>query len=182
MLKRIVNKLKALRERCYSMEEQAKRAGVKIGHNNQFFSPFWSSEPYLITIGDNCQTTKDVKIFTHGGSKIMRVINPKFDVFGKVTIGNNVYIGNNALIMPGVSIGNNVLVAAGSVVCHSVPDNVVVGGNPARILSTIEQYKQRNLPYNTNTKGLSCKDKQKVLMQLPDSMFVKKRMMAMQIK
>ena len=52
-----------------------------------------------------------------GGAKVARYKYPKFDVFGKVKIGNNVYIGNNALIMPGVSIGNNVLVAAGSVVC-----------------------------------------------------------------
>lgn len=113
-----------------------------------------------------------------GGGTLMRMIYPKFDVFGKVVIGNNVYIGNNALIMPGVSIGDNVLVAAGSVVCHSVPSNVVVGGNPARIVSTIEQYKQRNLPYNTNTKGLSIVEKKKVLLDLPEEMFVKKKVMS----
>lgn len=112
-----------------------------------------------------------------GGGKVVRHLSPMFDVFGKVTIGNNVYIGNNSLIMPGVIIGNNVLIAAGSVVTHSVPDNVVIGGNPAKILSTIEEYYKRNLPYNANTKGLSNSEKMDVLKKLPDSMFVKKKMM-----
>ncbi|MCA6046142.1 hypothetical protein KQP74_01455 [Bacteroides thetaiotaomicron] len=52
----------------------------------------------------------------------MRVQLPDFDCFGKVTIGDYVYIGKRALIMPGVTLGNHVLVAAGSVVTKSVPD------------------------------------------------------------
>lgn len=158
--------------------KQAEKAGVLIGKNNEVQSHFWErAEPYLITIGDNCQITADVKIFTHGGGKAVRHISPRFDVFGKVKIGNNVYLGNNSLIMPGVTIGDNVLVAAGSVVTHSVPDNVVIGGNPARILCSLEEYYQRNLPYNTETKGFSVKEKKKILTELPDGMFVKKRLM-----
>lgn len=51
-----------------------------------------------------------------------------------VTIGNNVWIGGRAVINPGVTIGDNVVVASGAVVTKDVPDNVVVGGNPARII------------------------------------------------
>lgn len=109
-----------------------------------------------------------------GGAKVARFKYPKFDVFGKVKIGNNVYIGNNALIMPGVSIGNNVLVAAGSVVCKSVPDNVVIGGNPARILQSIEQYIDKNLPYNTDTKKMSYEEKKAYLCNLGSDMFIRK--------
>lgn len=79
--------------------------------------------------------------------------------------------------MPGVTIGDNVLVAAGSVVTHSVPDNVVIGGNPAKLLCSLEEYYQRNLPYNTDTKGLSFKEKKEVLIKLSDGMFVKKGML-----
>lgn len=177
MIKKILKKLRFYKEKLYPLEIQAKKAGVKIGVNNAIHSHFWSSEPYLISIGSNCAITYGVKIFTHGGARVARGIQPKFDIFGKVVIGDNTYIGTNSLIMPGVTIGNNVLVAAGSVVTHSVPDNVVIGGNPARILCTVAEYYQRNLPYNTNTKGLNFEEKKKVLSALPDEMFVRKKMM-----
>ena len=148
------------RHKRSSVEKLAEKAGVVFGENNSFASCFWSSaEPYLIKIGSNCQITADVKIFTHGGSKVARTIYPKFDCFGKVEIGDNVYIGNNSLIMPGVTIGSDVLIAAGSVVCHSVPSGVVVGGNPARIICKVEEYIERNKPYNLDTKGLSRREK-----------------------
>lgn len=54
-----------------------------------------------------------------------------------ISIGNDVWIGGGAIICPGVSIGNGVVVAAGAVVTKDVPDRVVVGGNPARILKQI---------------------------------------------
>ncbi|BEC69492.1 hypothetical protein VEE57_12080 [Escherichia coli] len=54
-----------------------------------------------------------------------------------VTIGNNVWIGGRAVINPGVTIGDNVVVASGAVVTKDVPDNVVVGGNPARIIKKL---------------------------------------------
>ena len=55
-----------------------------------------------------------------------------------VTIGNDVWIGGNVTILPGVTIGNNVVIAAGAVVTHDIPDNVVAGGVPAKIIKTIE--------------------------------------------
>lgn len=183
VVRKVNKKIQTFFLRFFSMEMQAKMAGIKIGKDNLFYSNFWSSaEPYLITCGNNCHITKGVKMFTHGGCHVVRQKDPHFDVFGKVKIGDNVYIGNNALIMPGVTIGNNVLIASGAVVCHSVPDNVVVGGNPAHILCSIEEYYQRNLPYNTKTKGLEFDSKRKVLLGLSDEMFVKKRMMKQPIE
>lgn len=161
-----------------SIEKLAAKAGVVFGDDNSFASCFWSSaEPYLIKIGSNCQITADVKIFTHGGSKVARTVYPKFDCFGKVEIGNNVYIGNNSLIMPGVTIGNDVLVAAGSVVCQSVPSGVVVGGNPAHVICTVKEYIARNKPYNLDTKGLSRREKKRILIATDESKFIKKKMM-----
>jgi maltose O-acetyltransferase len=59
--------------------------------------------------------------------------------YGKpVKIGNNVWIGGGSIINPGVTIGNNVVIASGSVVTKDVPDNVIVGGNPAKIIKQIE--------------------------------------------
>lgn len=110
-----------------------------------------------------------------GGAKVARIIDPSFDCFGKVKIGNNVYIGTNSLIMPGVTIGDNVLVAAGSVVTHSIPNNVVIGGNPAHVICSFEEYYDKNKQYNTATKGLSFKDKKQVLLSLEENKFIKKK-------
>jgi len=160
-----------------SLYEQAVKAGVKIGGGNIIYTKFWSTEPYLITIGNNCQITAGVTFLTHGGAHVLRNEIPDFDTFGKIKIGNNVYIGTRSLILPGVTIDDNVIVAAGSVVTKSVPTNVVIGGNPARILCTIEEYKEKNLKYNTSTKGLKGNEKRKVLCSLGEEMFVQKKYM-----
>lgn len=169
----IIRKIIHLYQRHFlSFEQQARKAGVIIGKGNQFLSNFWSSEPYLIEIGDNCQITAGVKFFTHGGAKIARIIDSSFDCFGKVKIGSNVYIGTNSLIMPGVTVGDNVLIAAGSVVTHSVPSNVVVGGNPAHIICTFDDYYQKNKRYNVSTKQLTPSEKREVLLSLEDNKFI----------
>ncbi len=156
-----------------SPEKYARHIGVNIGTNNLIGKNHWSSEPYLITVGSNCQLT-DCKIFTHGGGQCIRDKYSDFDCFGKVKIGNYVYIGSSALIMPGVTIGNNVLIAAGSVVTKSIPDNTVVAGNPAKIICSTQDYYQKNKKYNLHSKGLSyTKKKEKIMNASPEQLINK---------
>ena len=157
----------------YSPLKYAICLGVQIGEDNLILKNHWSSEPYLIQIGSHCQLT-NCRIHTHGGGQFIRYIDPTFDAFGKVEIGDYVYIGSGSHIMPGVAIGNHVLVASGSVVTKSIPSGVVVGGNPARYICTIEEYYEQNKLYNISTKGLSSSDKKKKLMQSPEEKFIKK--------
>lgn len=154
-------------------EQYAKSIGVNIGSNNLIGKNHWSSEPYLITVGSHCQLT-NCKIFTHGGGNVVRSKYPNFDCFGKVIIGDWVYIGTNALIMPGVTIGDNVLVAAGSVVTKSVPSGMVVAGNPARVVCTVDEYYDRNKKFDICTKQLSSKKKKEILMNLSNDNFIRK--------
>lgn len=153
-----------------------KLIGVNIGEN--CFTPdknTWSSEPYLITVGNNCQITSGVRIFTHGGGQAVRLYLPDFDVFGKVKIGNYVYIGNNSLIMPGVTIEDNVLIAAGTVVTKSIPSGVVVAGNPCKIVCTISEYLKRNEFFDLKTKNVPQDKKKKILLNIPENKFLRKK-------
>lgn len=162
----------------WSKEHYARYMGVKIGKGNFINTCFWAmAEPYLIEIGSYCQITDGVKFFTHGGAGAVRDLYPQFDTFGRIVVGDYVYIGNNTLVMPGVTIGDKVLVAAGSVVTKSVPSNVVVGGNPAKIICTLDEYVEHNLPFNTNTRGMTDKEKKKILLSLKPECFIVKRQM-----
>ena len=152
--------------------QYARHLGVKLGNNCSVGIRAWSSEPYLIEIGNNVAITRGVMIHTHGGGRVARSKYPNFDVFGKVKISDNVYIGSGAQIMPGVTIGEGALVAAGSIVTKSVPPNAVVGGNPAKYICSVEEYINHNIKYDLGTKQLSPKEKKEVLMNLPDNKFI----------
>lgn len=76
--------------------------------------------------------------------------------------------------MPGVTIGRGALVAAGSIVTKSVPPNMVVAGNPAKIICSTKDYIEKNKDYNLNSYGLSFEDKRKMLKSLPDEKFIHK--------
>ncbi|GEC77417.1 acyltransferase [Flavobacterium aquatile] len=158
----------------WSCEKHARYLGVKIGKGCDIQTLNFSSEPYLIEIGDNVQITSDVKFFCHGAAWVFRKKYPKMDYFGKIKVGNNVYIGNNALIMPGVIIEDNVIIAAGAVVTKSVKSGTIVGGNPAKIIGDLDSLNEKMLKYNVNTKGLKPEEKKKTLLKLDESKFISK--------
>lgn len=92
-----------------------------------------------ITIGDNCMFGPNVQLYTASHPLEPGKRNSGQELGKPITIGDNVWIGGSAVVTPGVTLGNNVVVAAGAVVTKSFPDNVVIGGNPARIIKTIEE-------------------------------------------
>lgn len=157
-----------------SQEKYARHIGVHIGKNCYIATRNFSSEPYLITIGNNVRLTLGVSIHTHGGANAVRHIIPDFDVFGKVVIEDNAYIGSFSQIMPGVTIGEGSIVAAGSIVTKSIPPRTVYGGNPARYICTIQEYIDKNIKYDLGSKQLTPKQKKDLLLSLPDSAFLKK--------
>lgn len=172
----MLRKLKLLYYRFFkSGVDYARFLGVKVGEQCHIASDVhFSSEPYLIEIGSHVAITQGVMLHTHGGGRVARRYIPDFDIFGRVKICDYAYIGSGAQIMPGVTIGEGSLVAAGSIVTRSVPAGVVVAGNPAKNVCTVEEYIERNKKYNLGTKGLSFEEKKKVLLSTNEDKFIKK--------
>lgn len=114
--------------------------GKQIRLGKRFFANFNFTvlDEAPVTIGDDCFIGPNVSIYTacHSTDPVER--NSRREWAEPVVIGNNVWIGGSVTILPGVTIGNNVTVGAGAVVTRDVPDNVVVAGNPAKVIRHIK--------------------------------------------
>ena len=86
-----------------------------------------------VTIGANVQIAPNVAIYTAGHPIHPESRNTGYEYGIPITIGDNVWIGGNVVILPGVTIGNNVVIGAGSVVSKDIPDNMIAVGNPCKI-------------------------------------------------
>lgn len=145
-----------------------RKKGVKIGKNCSIFPTVaFGSEPYLVSIGDNVRLTNKVQFFTHDGAVwVLRNMYPELsdiDMFGRITVGNNVHIGPDTVIMPGCNIGNNCIIGVGSIVTKDIPDNSIAVGVPARVIRTIEEYKDKNETRFEHTKKMSREQKKAYL-------------------
>ena len=111
---------------------------IHIGNNFTGNHNLTILDIHEVYIGDNVMIGPHTLITTVGHS-LSPMSRRKHMAFAKpVHIGNDVWIGGNVTILPGVTIGNNVVVAAGAVVTEDIPDNCLVGGVPARKIKDIE--------------------------------------------
>ncbi|WP_240905155.1 acyltransferase [Flagellimonas oceani] len=126
--------------------DYARYLGVEVGENCRILTSNFGSEPWLIKIGNKVTVTSGVRIITHDGATwLMEDEKGRREYFARVVIGNNVFLGLNSIIMPGVKIESNSIIAAGSVVTKSVPSGYIVGGNPAKIIGKTEDYRNKVL-------------------------------------
>lgn len=171
MLKLLIN---LIRPYTMSAEKWARKNGVKIGKNCFISTRGFPSEGYLIEIGDCVRIASHTRFFTHGGIWSLRQYykNKDLDHFGKIKVGSYTSIGDNCMIMPGVTIGERCVIGGGSVVTKSIPDGCMVAGNPAKFIGYSEDFYNR---LNEN-KTLHCAqmnqdEKKAYLLSLPDSAF-----------
>ncbi len=144
----------------------ARMIGVKIGDNCRFVGKIgFSTEPYLIKIGNHVSITNSNFITHDGGVWVFRIANPKIDVIKKIEIGNNVFIGDNCTIMPGVVVEDNVVIGAGSIVTKKLETGWVYAGIPAKKIKKIEDYKKQVMIEAINLKGLSYYAKKEILLK-----------------
>ena len=110
---------------------------IEVGEN--FFANynFTVLDVGKVIIGSNAQIAPNVSIYTAGHPIHPQSRNSGYEYGIGVTIGDNVWLGGNAVINPGVHIGNNAVIGSGSVVTKDIPDNVVAAGNPCKVIKMI---------------------------------------------
>lgn len=150
-----------------------RKQGARIG-NHVMFTPSvnaFGSEPYLVEIGDHCILSYDIRFITHDGATgVYNHLHPQkrpIDKLGKITVGNNVFVGAGTYIMPGVTIGSNVIIGAKSTVTKDVPDNCVIVGSPAKVVMTVDEYcaKLEQSDMIFETWGIPQSEKRKICIQ-----------------
>lgn len=150
MVKKLIKKI-IYGKRCSGKEyiKYLRNKGMRIGENCFIVNPrniiIDETRPWLIEIGRDVVLTDGVTILTHGYdlAVIMNKYGELYGSAGKVKIGNNVFIGVNSTILKGVNIGDNVIIGANSLVNKSFPSNVVIAGNPARIVMSLDEYRNK---------------------------------------
>lgn len=116
---------------------------IEVGKN--FFANYNCTilDVAKVKIGDNCQMAPNVAIYTAGHPVHPDTRNTMYEYGVEVVIGDNVWIGGNSVICPGVNIGNNVVIGAGSVVTKDIPEWCVAAGNPCKVIRKITEADRR---------------------------------------
>lgn len=116
---------------------------IEVGKN--FFANYNCTilDVAKVTIGDNCQMAPNVAIYTAGHPVHPDIRNTAYEYGIEVTIGDNVWIGGNTVICPGVHIGSNTVIGAGSVVTKDIPEWVIAAGNPCKVIRKITDEDKR---------------------------------------
>lgn len=163
-LAKVIGKVKRDKEQ-ETVLDFFRKHGVSIGTRAKIYSNILTPESYLIKIGNNVTISNAVSFVTHDNS-IIKVLTNATDLFGDITIGDNCFIGSHTLILYGVEIPNNVIVAAGSVVAHSIKEsNVIIAGNPAKVISTWEKFAEKSKSNAWNLREIAQDEKVRRLMQ-----------------
>ena len=156
MKKRILKFSQLIRKRLYSPEKYARHIGVTIGQGCFISTKNFSSEPYLIEIGNYVRIAGGTSFFTHGGIWSLRKLynDPNLDHFGKIKIGERCIVGG------------------GSVVTKSIPDGCMVAGNPAKFIGYTDDFYQRlKKRHDTGTGRMSAKNRQNILLSMSEDLF-----------
>lgn len=123
-----------------------------VGKKCYYHPNILPAEPFLVCLHDNVVISAGVRLITHSALNTVFNAEDETDKFrckyGKIEIHSNVYIGANAIINYGVTIGKNVIIAAGAVVTKDIPDGVVVGGIPAKIIGYYDDVKEKNIKFS----------------------------------
>ena len=133
--------------------------GMEIGEGSEINCGIDAfPEPYMVSIGKKVYIAGNAVFMTHDGalswmSRAMGYTDKPTDKMATITVKDNCFIGDSALIMQNVTIGSNCIVGMGSIVTKDVPDHSVVAGVPAKVICTTEQYLEKHKDRDDYTCG-----------------------------
>lgn len=164
-LKRIVKELLGKSEGAFINPPFYCDYGTNIEVGKNFFANYNCTilDVAKVIIGDNCQMAPNVAIYTAGHPVHPDTRNTAYEYGIEVTIGDNVWIGGNTVICPGVHIGNNTVIGAGSVVTKDIPDWVIAAGNPCRVIREITDADRKFYFRNREFDDEAWEDVQRIL-------------------
>ena len=143
-----------------------RKQGMIIGQNCLLNTISFSTEPYLIEIGNHVAIANGTEFITHDGAiwSFREELGP-VDIFGKIIIGNNVFFGLNCTVLSNTIIGDNCIIGAGSVVRGKFPENSVIIGNPAKVVlkRSIQRFLYLQNPNLLKTQNLQFSRKKKII-------------------
>ena len=134
---------------CTGNKDEMIKAGANVGNNVKIVGDIhYSSEPYLITIGDNTTISFECALITHdAATRVIRNLpgnDKETSIFGTIDIGKNCFIGCRTTILSNVKIGDNTIIGACSLVCSDIPSNVVAAGIPCKVICTLDEYIEKH--------------------------------------
>lgn len=139
-----------------------KKMGLYFGKNVRLLGDVdFGTEPYLISLGDDVVITHRVLFITHDGAcnVINKLYDKNFDLIKRISVGNNVFIGSNSIILYGANIGDNVIVGANSVVTRNLDANGVYAGAPAKRICSVKDFYEKHFSEFLPTHNLCSKEK-----------------------
>lgn len=151
-----------------------RKKGAKIGKKCNICSNICTPETYLIELKDNVTIGANVEFITHDNS-ISKVFPNCTDLFGKIIIGNNCFVGARSVVMYGVELNDDIIVASGSVVTKSFKEKrIIIGGNPAKKIATWEDFEQKNQSKAFDLTRINKKDLRNIV-ETSDDKLVKRK-------
>ena len=161
-----------------TMEERCSRYrsyGVTIGKDCSIFATIGNGrDACLLSFGDNVTVAYGTTFLMHDNAIIKPTHGQYTDILGKVTVGNNCFIGAGCIILAGVSIADGVIIGAGSVVTKSIKDvNTVYAGNPAKFICTVDEYVQKNEGHMFNLNHMTKEETEALLKANEDKLLVR---------
>lgn len=137
-----------------------------MGRNCHVYGSIDHGHEFLISLGDNVTLASGSRLLAHDGST-KKLLG--YSKVGRVDIGDDVFVGAGAIVLPGVKIGNRVVIGAGSVVTKDVPDNSIAVGSPAKVIGTYDDFEAKNWAlfenapvYSTHYSQKSRKEKERM--------------------